>query len=213
MPREAERGVVRVTTSVDEAAGVLRAGGIVVYPTETLVGIGCAALDTAALRRLVALKGRAPRQPFPLLLPDAVPLEQVAETPPAALRLAARFWPGALTLVLPVLRSSPLRPPARGNRTVALRRSRHPVARALADALGGLLVATSANPSGRPAARRVDEVDLELARRADVVLTGGPLPRGEASTIVRVHRDGSVMVLREGSIPSTAVTACLQEPG
>ena len=193
-----------------DAADRLRHGALALFPTETLIGIGCAAELPRAVRRLVRLKGRAPDHPFPVLLPDDWPLARVANAAPAAARLAERFWPGSLTLVLPALPSCPVAGlPADG--TIAVRRSAHPVARGLANALDGLLVATSANPSGAPPAREMAAVDSVLRAGVEVVVDGPPTPGGRGSTIVRVSADGRWEILREGALDRDAIVACAGE--
>ena len=183
--------------SVPEAAAILRAGGLVAFPTETLVGLGCDARNAEACARIVALKGRAPDQPFPLLLPRSHPLDRYAVVTPASERLARRFWPGTLTLVLPAGAGCP--PDWRAvDGTVALRRSAHPIAAALVDALDAPLVATSANRSGAPAPREMSELDPVIAAGVQGQLEQGLPGSGRGSTIVRVADDGTWQILREG---------------
>ena len=200
--------MTRRLSSFEDAAALLRAGALLVFPTETLVGLGCDARHERALARLAQIKGRRPDHPFPLLLPDDLPLAEVAVVPDIARRLAQRFWPGALTLVLPARAETP--PAWRGpGETVGLRRSAHPVTRALVNALGGPLVATSANLSGRPPALSLDALSAELCAGVDAVLEGGPAPTGDGSTVVRVGGDGAWRVLREGALTAVAIAEAL----
>lgn len=198
------------------AAARLREGAVAIFPTETLVGIGCDPHDLAAVARIDRLKGRPPGQPYPLLIADIAAADRLALLPDVARRLAERFWPGLLTLVVP---ARPGLPPAwtAEDGTIALRASGHPVAAALVRALDGPLVATSANPSGAPPPTRLDQVDPALRAAVDLVL---PEPRsavaGAGSTIVRVAPDRSgadaLAVVREGAVPFAALLAAVEEP-
>lgn len=194
----------------------LRSGGMVVYPTDTLYGLGVDPGSVDALRRLVSAKGREEGKPVPLLLDSARRAWSfAAEVPEAAARLMDRFWPGALTLVLPA--SPRLLPPLRGaGGTVGLRVPDHPVPRALAGALGGAVTGTSANRSGRPGEwREPGEIVREFAGTAAWVLWEGPAraPREGAppgSTVVAVEGEG-LRLLREGAIPFRIVTDFLEK--
>lgn len=191
----------------------LRAGALVIYPTETLAGIGCDPCHEAALARLSQVKGRPAGQPYPLLVPDVVAADALALFPPAALRLAARFWPGLLTLVLPARAGVPASWTG-ADGTLALRISGHPVAAPLVRALGGPLVSTSANRSKEPPPTRVADVDPELRAAVELVLPDGPTPpAGTGSTLVRVAPDGGWEVLREGAIPAATIAATLSAVG
>jgi L-threonylcarbamoyladenylate synthase len=180
-----------------EAAERLRRGAIAVFPTETLVGLGCDARLPAAMARVVAIKGRPPEQPFPLLLPQGLRREDYAHFDERARRLAALFWPGTLTLVLPAGPRCLSAWTARDG-TVALRQTGHPVARELVEALGAPLVATSANRSGQPAPASLADLDPGLAAEVDLVLSDGAPGSGAGSTIVRIEAHGGWRVLREG---------------
>lgn len=194
----------------------LRSGGMVVYPTDTLYGLGVAPGSVRALRALVSAKGRQEGKPVPLLLdlPERA-WAFAAHVPDVAARLIGRFWPGALTLVLPA--SPRLLPPVRGAAgTVGLRVPDHPVPRALAAALGGAVTGTSANRSGRPVLwREAEEIAREFAGSAAWVLWDGPTraPRGGASpgsTVVSVEGE-DLRLLREGAVPFRTVTDFLTE--
>ncbi len=192
------------------AAALLRAGALVVFPTETLAGLGCDPRHPAALARLGALQGRPAGQPYPLLVPDLAAAAALAELPATARRLARRFWPGLLTLVLPARASVPASWTS-ADRTLALRVSGHPTAAALTRALGGPLVATSANRSGETPPRRVADVDPVLRAAVELVLPDEDAPvAGAGSTLVRVAPDGSWTVLREGALSRAAVAAVLE---
>jgi len=188
---------------VAEAAEALRRGGVGAYPTETFYGLGALATDGAAVERLLAAKERPDGKPLPLLGASLAQLEAVASFSPLARRLAAAFWPGPLTLVLP---ARPGLHPAitGGGATVGVGVTSGGVAAALARAAGGALVATSANLAGRPAPTSAGLLDPALRSRLDFVLDGGDTPGGLPSTVVVVGED-RLSVLRAGAVPLEAL--------
>ncbi len=190
---------------ISEAAAVLRRGGVIAYPTETFYGLGALASDGAAVARLVRAKGRPDGKPLPLLGADLAQLEAVAEFSPLARLLAAAFWPGPLTLVLP---ARPGLHPAitGGSGTVGVRVTSGVVASALAVAAGGALVSTSANPSGQPPPTTATGLDGALRARLDLVLDGGATPGGRPSTVVAIE-EGRLTLLRPGAVAVEAVRA------
>ena len=188
------------------AAAVLRRGGLVVYPTETFYGLGALARNPAALERLARAKLRPEGKPLPLLAADLAQVEEVAVLEGRAARLAARFWPGPLTLVLPARPDLPAEITA-GTGTVGIRVPGSALARALARAAGGALVSTSANPSGGPPPARADEVSPALRGAVDHVLDGGPTTGGLASTVVVVEGE-VVHLVRAGAVSFERVTGC-----
>jgi len=185
---------------------IIQRGGLVIFPTETLYGLGCVVTDEAALRRLFAVKGRAPGQPPPILVADDQQLGLLVEQVPAsAAQFITAHWPGALTLVLPARRNlSPLLTgvSAQGGATVGVRRSAHPVAQALCEAVGLPLVATSANRSGAGGAEAtphaIDDIALSLRDAVDVIIDGGAVS-GQPSTVVDCTCDPP-RVLRQGAL-------------
>ncbi len=190
----------------------LLAGGMAIFPTDTLYGLGVDPRSPAGLARLVATKGREGGKPIPLLLDEPGRAASYAtDIGGAAARLMERFWPGALTVVLA---ARPSVPPAvtGGGATVGLRVPDHPLARALARSLGGAVTGTSANRAGNPGVwREAEEIVREFTGEVDWVLWDGPSPgaadgRGQRpSTVVRVE-EGRVVLLREGAIPFPAIT-------
>jgi L-threonylcarbamoyladenylate synthase len=181
------------------AARVLRAGGVVGMPTETVYGLAADALDPDAVARIFAVKGRPADNPLIVHLASTDQLDRiVAEVTPLAARLAHRFWPGPLTLVLEASRAVPSITTG-GLATVAVRVPDHPVAAALLETFGGPLAAPSANRSGRPSPTTAAHVVADLGDDLRVVLDGGPCPVGVESTVVDV-RGTVAVVLREGSI-------------
>jgi L-threonylcarbamoyladenylate synthase len=174
------------------AARLLRAGGVVVIPTDTVYGIAAHPECASAVARICTLKGRPTGKPIALLASDAAAVTAFGATfPPPAQRLAAAYWPGALTLVLPC-----------GETCEGFRVPNHDATRSLLAACGGTLRVTSANLSGAmPAVSAVDAL-RDVGLDADLVIDGGVSPGGVASTVVKVDADGAVAVLREGAIPA-----------
>ena len=187
------------------AAAALRRGGVIAYPTETYYGLGALASDGAAVERPLRAKQRPDGKALPLLGADLAQLEAVAEFSPLARRLAAAFWPGPLTLVLPAhpgLHASI----TGGGGTVGVRVTSSEAAKALAAAAGGALVATSANPSGAAPPTTAAGIDPALRARLDGVLDGGTTPGGAPSTVVAVL-GGRLELLRAGAVAVEALQA------
>ncbi len=185
--------------SLNEAAEVLRAGGLVAMPTETVYGLGADAANAEALARIFALKGRPADHPLIVHIGDADQLGAWArDVPPLARRLADRFWPGPLTLVL---RKQPTVPDllTGGQDTVAIRMPGHPLALALLKAFGGGVAAPSANRFGRISPTAAEHVREEFGTSCPLVLDGGPCTVGIESTILSLA-DGQPRVLRPGGI-------------
>jgi L-threonylcarbamoyladenylate synthase len=182
--------------AIARAASSLRAGGVIIYPTETLYGLGGDPMIEAAVRKVYGIKGRDYRKPLPLIAASSSAVKEiVAEWPIEAERLAEAFWPGALTLVLNVSGCKPgvaapgrrgLLPPLIHGHTgkIAIRVSSNLVAQALSAAAGGLLISTSANVSGQPPYSDADEIPPALLAEVDGVLHAGRLAGGLPSTIV-----------------------------
>lgn len=203
-----------------EIIASLRAGGTVIFPTDTLYGLGVDPCSETGLSRLIAAKGRDRGKPIPLLLSGGEQVDRWARhVPPAAARLMDRFWPGALTLVL---HADPGVHPAvtGGGDTVGLRVPDHPVPRALAAGLSGAVTGTSANRSGNPGSwGSAGEIVREFTGAVDWVLWGGRAPSGNArregagnspgSTVVRMIDDDPVL-LREGVLPFRSIIEFLQ---
>jgi L-threonylcarbamoyladenylate synthase len=170
---------------IARAAAVLRAGGLVAFPTETVYGLGANALDAAAVGRIFEAKGRPANNPLIVHVAETAEALQVAAWPETAARLAARFWPGPLTLVLPRRDVVP-RAVTAGGPTVAVRVPAHPVARALIRAAGVPVAAPSANRSAQLSPTRAAHVLSALAGRIEMLLDGGPTAGGLESTVLDV---------------------------
>ena len=184
---------------IQEAADVLCAGGLVAFPTETVYGLGANALDARAVQGIFAAKERPAHDPLIVHLARAEDLAEVAcRVPPVALRLAAHFWPGPLTLVLP---RGPQIPPevTAGGETVAVRVPAHPVAQALIRAAGVPVAAPSANRFGRLSPTRAEDVLADLDGRIDLLLDGGPTPVGVESTVLSLVTPRPT-ILRPGGV-------------
>jgi L-threonylcarbamoyladenylate synthase len=192
---------------IAEAAQLLAAGDLVAFPTETVYGLGGDARSDTAVARIFAAKGRPSFNPLIVHLPDLAAVETVARVSPRAHDLAAAFWPGPLTLVLPVIEGAVSPLVTAGLPTVAVRVPAHPLAQALLRAFGGPVAAPSANPSGRVSPTRASHVLEGLSGRIAAVLDGGPCAVGLESTIVLP--DPKPVLLRPGGLPVEALEAAL----
>ena len=197
--------------AIADAAAVIRAGGVVAIPTDTLYGLAVDPFSPAAITRLFEVKGRSAARAVALVAADVEQVTtQLGALPPMAQRLAAKYWPGPLTLLV-------ARPPSipaeltGGSEQVGVRVPADDVTRQLCRACGHLLTATSANISGEPPSDDPDEIARALATSdVELLLDAGRTPGGPPSTIVSVARDG-VHLVRPGAIPWDEVQACAQE--
>ncbi|TET17495.1 MAG: threonylcarbamoyl-AMP synthase [Dehalococcoidia bacterium] len=188
-----------IQKQVEEGISILKQGGIVAFPTDTVYGLGACASNQQAVERVYRVKGRPQNIALPLLLARTSQISEVAEpVPQIAWLLAKKFLPGALTLVLHKSNSVPDIITA-GGITVAIRIPAHPIPVALAEGLGAPIVGTSANLSGKPSAATANEVYSQFGDKIDLVIDGGRCPGGRESTIVDVTKETPV-VLREGAI-------------
>lgn len=192
------------------ALEALEAGQLIVYPTETFYALGVDALDPGALARLFDLKRRDPQKPAALIAADpAMAFALAREVPEQARRLAGKFWPGPLTIVLPARAGLPAQLLGPGD-TVGVRVSSHPLARALAVALGRPLTATSANRSGQAAARTTAQARAAFADKVKVYLEGGRLGAAAPSSVVAFEA-GGLRVLRAGAVAEGRLAAALEQ--
>ncbi|MEU4086576.1 L-threonylcarbamoyladenylate synthase [Streptomyces aureus] len=200
-----------MANDIERAAGVLRAGGLVALPTETVYGLGANAEDPAAVSRIFQVKGRPPSHPLIVHIAAADQLDAwVKEVPATARLLAEHFWPGPLTLVLRRGDRVPLEATG-GLETVAVRVPDHPVALALLSAFGGGVTAPSANRFGSVSPTTADHVRAELGDAVDFVLDGGSCQVGVESTIVDVTGE-TPSILRPGGVTREDLEAVLGHP-
>jgi len=188
-----------IQEQVERGISILKQGGVVAFPTDTVYGLGACANISQAVERVYRIKERPRDMALPLLLADISRISEVAEpVPQVAWLLARNFLPGALTIVLPCS-SSVSDIITAGSGTVAVRVPAHPIPVALAQGLGFPVVGTSANLSGKPSSLTADEVYSQFGDKIDLVIDGGRCPGGRESTVVDVTGETPV-VLREGAI-------------
>jgi L-threonylcarbamoyladenylate synthase len=205
------RRIAATSDGIAEAADLLRAGALVAIPTETVYGLAADARNDRAVAAIYSAKNRPAFNPLIVHLPDLAAVARLAVLTPDAERLAAAFWPGPLTLVLPLRSDAGLSPlVTAGLDTVAIRLPAHPVARALLTQAGIPVAAPSANPSGRVSPTRAEHVLAGLSGRIAAVLDGGPCAVGVESTILAL--DGPPALLRPGGVAVEAIEAALGAP-
>ena len=185
--------------AIAEAAAILRQGGLLGIPTETVYGLGADGLNEDAVRRIFEAKGRPQDNPLILHVPDAGWLERCCvDIPDTAYALAERFWPGPLTMIVRKNDKVPYETTG-GMDTVAVRMPNHPVALELIRRSGGYIAAPSANTSGKPSPTLAEHVAFDMDGRIPMILDGGPVGIGIESTIVDLTED-IPMILRPGYI-------------
>lgn len=207
MPRKVRPQVLEAEdpSALPRALAVLRVGGLVAFPTDTVYGLGALAFDGQAVAGLYEAKEREAEKAIPILLGDARALDEIGSASEMARRLAEAFWPGPLTLVVP---KRPDVPDAVGRAgSVGVRVPNHPVALRLLQAAGPLAT-TSANRSGSTSPRTADQVRAELEGKIDLILNGGTCPGGRPSTVVDCTGEEPV-ILREGPITLRQIRAML----
>ncbi len=193
-----------------QAAQIIHNGGVVVYPTRSLYGLGADIFNAKAVRRIYAIKKRPEHKPLSVLVKNRKVLETLVKTIPTdADLLIERFWPGKMTLVLEASNIVPDYLTA-GTGKVGVRCPGHPVATALVKATTHPITATSANLSGCAGCAHVSRLDASVSSAADLILDGGMLCGGAGSTVVDVTADCPV-ILREGSITSRKILAALHK--
>jgi L-threonylcarbamoyladenylate synthase len=196
--------------AVDEAARLLREGGLVAFPTETVYGLGANALDVRAVARVFEVKARPSFDPLIVHLSSAAAVPRVAVPEPRAEALAARFWPGPLSLVLPRQPAVPDLVTA-GLDSVAVRVPDHPAALALLRAADTPVAAPSANPFGYVSPTTVEHVLEQLGDKVDLVLDGGPCRVGVESTILSLLAE-TPLLLRPGGVSREELEEALRRP-
>jgi L-threonylcarbamoyladenylate synthase len=194
--------------SIAQAGDMLRRGGVVAYPTDTLYGLAVDPRSDAAVERLFAIKGRQASTAIPLIAASLEQANDVGLFTEADLRLARTFWPGPLTVVVPA-RSGLTARLLGGGTTIAVRVPAHVVARAIAERFGFAITATSANRSGHPAAVTGADAVAALGNAIDLLLDSGATAGGPASTIVEMGTDGPRLV-RAGAVAWERVLKSLE---
>jgi L-threonylcarbamoyladenylate synthase len=211
IPTQDANSLVRVVGAdlegVVVAVEVVGKGGVICYPTDTVYGLGCNPLNSSAVERVMRVKGERTK-PMPVLVKDLESAERLAQFSDRARKLARGFWPGPLTMVLP---ASPLLPRILvPNGTVGLRSPKLAICLELLGLCSGALVGTSANATGKPPALSAGDVVRELGDKIDLVLDGGSLPLGVASTVIDLAKPKPT-ILREGPIGIQEIVRCLRE--
>lgn len=195
-------------TLIREAGGIIKAGGLVAFPTETVYGLGGDALNPASSKKIYKAKGRPSDNPLIVHIARMESLPVIVEkVPEAAKKLAAAFWPGPLTMILKKSEAVP-RETTGGLDTVAVRMPSHPTAAALIEASGGYVAAPSANRSGRPSPTVAEYVVEDLDGRIEMILDGGDVELGLESTIVDLTTEPPV-ILRPGFVTEEALVGVL----
>ncbi len=205
-------GVAEIISQSDRralelAVSALKSGELVVYPTDTLYGLGAAAGNEEAVRRLFAAKGRSPSKAVPLLVADAMMASWVADVTPVAHRLMSALWPGALTIVMRRLDSYHSAALAGGN-TVALREPDHDFALSMIAAVGEPVVGTSANRSAGRAAVSAAEAAFQFGDMVALTVDGG-WASGVESTVIDITQEDGPVVVREGAVTHEEIEGAL----
>jgi len=194
--------------SIAQALNVLQAGGLVAFPTDTVYGVGTLAFDAKAVESIYLAKDRPIEKAIPVLIGDLADLEKVGiAIPDSARKLASRFWPGPLTILVP--KRTDLPESVSATATVGARVPDHEVARALLRAAGPMAV-TSANISGKQSPVTAQEVYEQLRDRIDLIIDGGKTPGGVPSTLVDCTST-ELKVIREGPIPLAELLSALND--
>jgi L-threonylcarbamoyladenylate synthase len=199
----------KVQQQVEKGIEIIRKGGVIAFPTDTVYGLGAGVYIESAIQRIFEVKRRPPEMALPILLADASQIHEVAkELPPYAWRLIKEFLPGGLTLV--VFRTSIVKDIiTNGGDTVAIRIPDHPVPRALIKGSGMPIIGTSANVSGKPPILTAQDVRNEIGESVDLIIDGIPAPSGKESTVVDVTGEVPV-ILRIGAIPRTEIARVVE---
>ena len=184
-------------SSILVASRIVKRGGVIVYPTDTVYGLGCDPFNGEAVEQILKIKDQR-KKPLPVLGSDTENVKKVAHMSREARELVARFWPGPITLVLPKKATLP-DVVTQNMSSVGVRIPKHEVAIQLIRQSGGLLVGTSANKTGKKPARTAYEAMEQLGKEIEVILDGGPTPIGTPSTVVDLTTDQPT-ILREGHV-------------
>jgi L-threonylcarbamoyladenylate synthase len=185
------------TAAIKEAARIVAEGGVIVYPTDTVYGLGCNPFNEEAVKRIFRIKGERTK-PLPILASDVKGIEKIAHITDKALKFAEKFWPGPLTMVLLKKPSLPSIV-TRDLNSVAVRVPNHKVALELIRTSGRLLVGTSANKTGKKPPRIVKEAAKQIGEEVDLIIDDGPTPIGASSTIIDLTQE-KPKIVRQGPI-------------
>ena len=199
-----------ITENISRAAEIIRAGGLVAVPTETVYGLACNGLDEKAVNNIYEVKGRPAIKPLSLMVPDISAFDDYClDVPEAAYILAEKYWPGPLTIVVKAKENIPAIVLAGGD-TVGLRCPDHPITLKLLKECKLPLAAPSANPSGEPSPKTAETVYNYFDGNIDAIIDGGPCGIGLESTIIDMSRK-PYSILREGALAATEISATLSE--
>ena len=191
---------------------MIRTGGIIIFPTQFLYGLGADALNAEAVNRIYEIKSRVHRKPILVLIKKRADLSRFVEhIPSTAESIMNTFWPGAVTIVFKATDALPANLTA-GTRKIGVRMPRHPVALALVNAVGGPVTATSANITGDSGCSRVSDITPSIADQVDLILDAGSLKGGPGSTVVDVTVDPP-KIIREGAIRAKDIFSCPSQAG
>jgi len=194
---------------IEKGASILKKGGVIAFPTDTVYGLGADAFNSIAVERIYEIKDRSKSHRFPLLIADVKQLTALAEPiPELGWFLANRFWPGGVTLVLSKKDSMPAY--LASGSTIAVRVPNHPACLILLEHLARPLIGTSANISGQPPALTADQVRQQLGEKIDLIIDGGKCPGGKESTVLDITREPPV-VLRQGIVTSLEIDRAYEE--
>lgn len=200
-PRVDQRALV-------QAVQILDRGGLVVFPTDTVYGVGASVHRPRGVGRLYVAKGRPIERPIPVLVSSLDAVEKISKSVDDVSRaLMEEFWPGPLTIVLLAAAWLPYEI-VRDTASVGVRMPDHPVALSLIERSGGALATTSANRSGEPETTTAADAAEHLGNAVDLILDGGTTPGGVPSTVVRVDDAGHIAVLRQGAVDRSDLDAC-----
>jgi L-threonylcarbamoyladenylate synthase len=190
--------IMRATkVTIQSAAKIVKKGGVIVYPTDTVYGLGCNPFNENAVKRLFKIKGERTK-PLPILASNIKEIERIAQTTETTIKLVKKFWPGPLTVVLPKKSTLPNIVTCNLG-SVAVRVPNHQVALELIRLSGGLLVGTSANKRGKKPSRTASEAAKQIGEDVDILLDGGTAPIGASSTIIDLTSERP-KILRQGPI-------------
>ncbi|MCX8204659.1 MAG: L-threonylcarbamoyladenylate synthase [Candidatus Nezhaarchaeota archaeon] len=207
MAKVLKLGLVSLDEAVAEASLVIKSGGLVVYPTDTVYGLGADPFNEAAVEKAFEAKRRESK-PMPVLVSSVKAARRLVYVSEEAAALMKRFWPGALTIVLPSRGTVPSRVTA-GLNSLGVRMPNHSVALRLIDACGGALIGTSANISGLPPPKTVEEALAQIGGAVDLAIDAGPAPHGLPSTVVDLS-SSEPKLIREGVISWSEVLEVLK---